>query len=447
MRTKIAVLAVVVAAMAFFAPSSAVAWDHHPLVTAPVLSTMPEVMDAPVVAAESLEAFLLDVEQDLAILLEEEETWARANMEAYKPRPDALTFQATGQAADIRERFFRAIRVNPGIQTPLYVSPLAGTNPEPGTLLAPSNVSILHELTMLGAFDFEQLAEGELAYPVDIIATASNEPDYGMDIGLFEDNGTDFGQEYGFGVQPFGNPGLDYGSQAPFHMGFYHESPIVYFFASFLNECYPEYRIHLYKSLSEFAFDHGHDYWGWRFMGWGLHYLADLSMPYHTAPLPGHTAFEMILVSLLDMLGIPEPQADAVQLSSNRHVALESFGANILVEATRDNDEQDLIMAALLEERAIPTYSDETPRLVAGVAHGLTTRMDRTIERLMPNYYVSDPSVELGDIPEHIWIANMVFAEHGPQGVAAIEKQMARAMKAFADYGRSFVLDILAPEE
>ena len=43
-----------------------------------------------------------------------------------------------------------------------------------------------------------------------------------MDIGLFADNGTDFGQGYGFGIQPFGNPNLEYSSQAPFHMGFYH---------------------------------------------------------------------------------------------------------------------------------------------------------------------------------------------------------------------------------
>lgn len=55
-----------------------------------------------------------------------------------------------------------------------------------------------------------------------MIASANDEPDFGMDIGLFADNGTDFGQRYGFGQQPFGNPNLDYGSQAPFHMGFYH---------------------------------------------------------------------------------------------------------------------------------------------------------------------------------------------------------------------------------
>lgn len=444
MRNRLSFLVMVSIGTLFSASHPAVAWEHHPLITGPVLSTMPEMMDAAAVPAVSLESFLLEVEQELAEFLEGEETWARTNLGAYKGRPEALAFEATGQAEDIVERFFRAIRVNPDIRTPLYVSPLSGTGSGSGAVLTPSDVSILEDTSMLGAFDFEQLAEGESIHPADVVATASNEPDYGMDIGLFEDNGTSFGLEYGFGVQPFGNPGLDYGSQAPFHMGFYHESFIVYFFAPFLNECYPEYRIHLFKSLSEFAFSHGQDYWGWRFMGWGLHYLADLSMPYHTAPLPGHTPFQMILLSLLDMLGLAQPQADAVQLSSNRHVALETFEASVLVDATLYNDEQDPIMAALIESRPIPSYSDGAPRLVAGAAHGLTDKMDSAIARLMPHYYVSDPAVELGDIPERIWIADMVFAEHGPQGVAAIEKLQARALRGFADYGRSFVLDILA---
>jgi hypothetical protein len=245
-------------------------------------------------------------------------------------------------------------------------------------------------------------------------------------------------------MQPFGNPNLDYGSQAPFHMGFYHESWIVYLFAPFLNETYPEYRIHLFKSLSEFAFSHGQDYWGWRFMGWGLHYMGDLSMPYHTAALPGYTTLQMLWVNILSMLGFPTPQANAVQLSSNRHVALETFQGIILNEALLKNDTQDPTLAALLQARPIPAYSDDSPRcLLSDAAHGMTTKMDKAIARYMPQYYVSNPSVELGDIPERNLIVDMIAAEHGPDAVTAMDKLQAEAFSAFATHGRSYVLAIL----
>ncbi len=413
------------------------------MLTKPVLSTMAEVTGASPATAVSLKAFLIAVEPELVTLLNDEETWARTNMPSYKARPDALAFQATGIPDDICDRFFRAIRVNPNIETPLYLSPLAGVK-SAKAVLDPSDVSILQDTSNLTVFDFVEVTEGTPVTPIDIVAAASNEPDYGMDIGLFTDNNTAFGLEYGFGAQPFGNPNLDYGSQAPFHMGLYHESWIVYLFAPFLKESYPEYRIHLFKSLSQFAFSHGQDYWGWRFMGWGLHYLGDLSMPYHTAALPGYTTLEMLWVNILNMIGFPAPQANAVQLSSNRHVALETFQGIILNEALLDNNLQDPSLAALLKSRTIPAYSDSVPRgPLSEASHDLTTKLDNAIAKYMPSYYVSNPSVELGDIPERSGIVDMIWAEHGPDGVTKLDKLMADAFSGFAIYGRSYVLAIL----
>ena len=50
------------------------------------------------------------------------------------------------------------------------------------------------------------MAPGEPVSIAEVIASASDEPDFGMDIGLFADNGTDFGQRYGFGINPLGTP-------------------------------------------------------------------------------------------------------------------------------------------------------------------------------------------------------------------------------------------------
>lgn len=442
MRNRIVFFLLLLAGLVLFMPHTVVAWEHHPLFTRPVAATLPEVADAAPVQARSLQSFLAAVELDLAALLAEEENWARTNLPAYRPRPDALAFEATGTAGDIEERFFNAIRVNPEIKVPLYVSPLAGAKAQP--VLVPSDVSILQDVSNLEVFDFLLLLEGDLVAPLDVVAAASNEPDYGMDIGLFEDNGTAFGATYGFGIQPFGNAHLDYGTQAPFHMGFYHESWIVYLFAPFLKECYPEYRIHLFKSLSQFAFEHDQDYWGWRFMGWGLHYLGDLSQPYHTAALPGYTTLQMLWVNLLDMLGFPRPQANAVQLASNRHVALETFEGIVLADAVRTNDLQDPTLAALLESRTIPPYSDSVPRArLAAATHALTMKMNRQIVKYMPAYFVNNPAVELGDIPQRYAIVDAIMANHGPGGVRKMEEIQAAAFKRFGTWGRSFVRAVL----
>ncbi len=422
---------------------AAMAWEHHPLITKPVVSTMPRVALALQAPARTLEDFLLAEEEGLAALLAAEEAWAKANLPWYAPCPAPLMFEADGNGDTIRERFFKAIRVNPTIKTPLYLSPLShAANAK--RLLDPSDVSILEDTGNLALFDFVAVTAGDLLTPADIVATASNEPDYGMDVGLFEDNDTAFGLEYGFGMQPFGNPNLDFGSQAPFHMGFYHESPIIFFFASFLKQSYPEYRIHLFKSLSKYAFEQGETYWGWRFMGWGLHYLADLSMPYHTTVLPGVSTFRMLLINVLNMLGWTTPQENAVQLSSNRHMALEIFEGILLEEATRANNTQDIVMAALLKDRDIPEYADDLPRhRLSYTSHFWSGKTDKTIVRYMPEEFVSDPSVELMDLDERYEIVDRIKAQHGAAAVAALEQLEAKALSAFAVYGRGYIKAIL----
>ena len=56
-------------------------------------------------------------------------------------------------------------------------------------------------------------------------------------------------------------------------MGFYHEAGIVYAAGGFIKRTLPEYRMNQFLSLARFAFKTGHPYWGYRFTGWGLHFV------------------------------------------------------------------------------------------------------------------------------------------------------------------------------
>ncbi len=231
------------------------------------------------------------------------------------------------------------------MKLPLYLQLMPGEQRKVNTI-APHDVTIFKDATYLEDVQLVQLKEGDMVAPVDVATSANDEPDHGLDIGLFTDSNTDYGKEFGFGTQPFGNPNLDYSSQAPFHMGFYHESPVLYALGAFLKQTYPEYRIQLFKQLSEFAFENGHDYWGWRFMGWGMHYIGDFSNPYHITPVPGNTTLETLFPGVLGLAGFPQAQKDATQLVSNRHTVLEDFQSLVMSTALKeDNHRHQTIMA------------------------------------------------------------------------------------------------------
>lgn len=349
---------------------SALAWSNHACLTQAALDGQAGYREE--VSAEPLEDFLEEQENKIGELLQAEEKWALANVDSYPARPQALDFQ-TSPEADLRGRFLKALRINPEIKTPLYIRQVGGGLPANVIPLPKSAVSVLGE-------NFEgnlylPLRPGEKISALDVLASGSDEPDNGMDIGLWEDNETAFGKEYAYGKQPFGNPKLNYGTQAPFHMGIYHESKIIYAAAPDLKRTFPEQRVHLFRSLSELAFETGHPYWGYRFAGWGLHYLQDMTMPYHASIMPGRSTINMLTIPLLDMIGVHGPLEDAVGEVSRAHILMEKLLVQDLRKVCQNEDENSEITKALRDtskDRTYPPYSDHfTSQIAAKESHAV----------------------------------------------------------------------------
>ena len=417
------------------------AWNEHPLISYPVVSVMSELRDAKPVHVESLDAFVMAEEKRLSRFLSEEETWARNNLPWYAPRPESLAFKATGNPNDIHLRFCQAIRVNPKVKFPLYLQFLPGIEAGRSPNLTAKDITFLQDTSDWGSTTFVGLKAGEMVQALDVVVSATDEPDLlGLDIGLFEDNGTDFGKVYGFGVLPFGNPHLEYGSQAPFHMGFYHEAKIIYFLAGFLKKTYPEYRIHLYKKLSEFAFQSGHPYWGWRFMGWGLHYLADLTQPYHATALPGVSTSRSLWINMEDLFGVHGPKADAMQLVSNRHTAVEKYLQVVLQKAYRDKDQSNPILLSLRSIKERLPYEDTVPRqVIAQQAHARSAETDAVLVENMPKKFILDPHFELGTSEEREQIVLKIQAEKGQAAIDRLNSLIVDLLEPFVTYGPSFI--------
>lgn len=419
--------------------NTARAWSEHPLLAYPVLSTIPELANKQDIQVMSLHSFLVKEEAGIAKLLKEYEIWATQNLGYYPSLPEGLTFKNTGNPDDIVQRFLYAIRLNPNVKMKLYLHLLPNQEVGDQPIASPRDITTLKDISSMLFTNYVEIQEGQLVSPLMVLCTANDEPDYGFDLGLFEDNNTDYGKMYGFGVQPFGDPNLEYGSQAPFHMGFYHEAKIVFMAGPFLKRTMPEFRISLFKALAEYAFATGNDYWGYRFMGWGMHYLGDMSMPYHTAPLPGTSALKMIWINLKAMLGFPKSKDNAVQIVSNRHSVLEEYQWQIVKRAYKNDPDNNPVIQALKNPIAQVDYVDDFPRNVAALESvKRAKRINKNLKKWVPKRLVSDPKVEVPGSPELEKIIEIIKAENGQEAVDGMTGMIAELMQSYSMHLRSF---------
>ncbi len=311
-------------------------WSNHYLFNREALAALPEIADAPNVKVESLESFLLKEQVGISELLAKVENEAKESYAKKAPLPEALAFKG-GDASNIRANFLRAIRINPGTPLGYFLQQLPGKK-LPGKPADPNKVSIFGEKDLKRKYIYYQIKQGDMVSPLEVLAAAGDEPDFGIDINLFVDNNEKFSQDYGFGNQSFGNPKLYYGTQAPFHIGYYHESGIIFMAAGFLKRTYPRYRVHQFMNLARYAFKTGHPYWGYRFLGWGLHYIGDLTQPYHARVLPNYGTMGMLWINTKAMMGFPTSKDQAIDRITARHTAIEEYHFSVMAAAYAQNN-------------------------------------------------------------------------------------------------------------
>jgi hypothetical protein len=422
----------IVAAVLCLQCGAVLAWSDHASLLWPLVRTMPDLLQ-PTVTVESLDAFLQAEAQGLEQLLADEEVHARQTIIPYAPRPDSLVFRA--DARDLRRAFFEAVRINPTLfYAPYRQATVEDVAEYDVTILRYADLSFLTPDVTNKDTVYFQLSPGDRVAPAHIIASASDEPDFGMDIGLFTNYGSEFGARYGFAEQPFGNPNLEYSSQAPFHMGFYHLDWLTRTAQPALLNTYPEWRIQLFGALAAYAFSTGHDYWGWRFTGWALHYIGDLSQPYHAQPLPGVST-----ASALWLLVWGETD-QAIQLVSNRHGVLESYQYQRVQDALNRRAWDDPILLSIASGGPATEYADRTLRDGLSLESAEAgTAIDAALETYMPARFVSNPSFEWTGSGEEPGVVDTVRNEGGAQAVDALDLAVAAQLRRFSRYARAWI--------
>ena len=429
-----------VAALLLGAPGPAFAWSNHGLLTYWTFKDTAEVAAAPDVQAEPLDAFLRDQEQAIANLLEAQEIWARANVPTYPPRPDELAFKVDALRDDAarRKAFAEALRIAPNTRFALFTQNLPGFSRSGAKTMPFAEVSTLRE-PAFSMMRFFRLEPGETVPALLVLASSSDEPDFGVDINCWEDSPSEWGKRYKFGKLPFGNPALDFATQAPFHMGFYHQSWLIYRAAPFVARTYPTLRAHQFIGLARLAFRTGHAYWGWRFAGMAMHYVQDLTQPYHASILPGVSTLRMIAANTVAMIGWKGPKDSMVVLASNRHLAFERYEALLIYRDTAAGGKAPMI-AALQDssrDKSYPTWSDLYLRdVVTQESFDFGETLSAALLSAFPPKYVSDPSYDFGASGGSGALIAEV-AERTPQQRAAIEGAVVELMGHFGAHSRN----------
>lgn len=336
--------------LSFCLVQSVEAWQSHFLLTAPILSNMPEISQNPSVPAETLTAFLEAESEGLVTLLKDIDSWPSEVRDPYSnsggpgytnpfpPLPSELVFRGKNDSQrSLLQQFTDRARIHPQETSGMHYDTLF-VEYAPGQSHRINNPLKIEDVVLASIADkipianppLEKVNPGELVSAYEIITSAVDEPDFGMDVNLFEDNSTDFGKKYKLRNTPgFTNKDLAIGTQAPFHMGWYHENSWIKGFGPNMKPMYAEYRIHFFITLSRYAFKTGHPYWGCRFLGWAIHYLQDLSQPYHAKLVPGIITAEILISN----------QAKLKNRVSNLHLALENYQYNLMTGAfTQSNN-------------------------------------------------------------------------------------------------------------
>ncbi|WP_372240140.1 phospholipase [Pseudomonas sp. R-28-1W-6] len=361
-------------------PLAAHAWSNHSLGSLLALRGMPEL--AAEVPAEPLEAFLLEQAPAIERLLDQQESFAREYFPGYPARPDNLRWLAAG-LKEPRQAFLRALRINPEVRLASFIQQLPGQDAGGRRRLLSQDVLVFHKIGPWSHWRYLELRPGEAVSALQVLASAADEPDYGHDINLFRDNPGTAGQDYNFGEQPFGDARFEYSSQAPFHIGYYHESELIFAAAPYLARTLPHWRIYQYSGLARLAFASGHPYWGYRFLGWALHYLQDLTQPYHARVLPGVGTGDMVLIAAKAEAGYPEDREAAIQRVADRHTAIEHYQLERMQLLMHDGPADHPLLAAyadLREDAGSPAVGpDYAVQVVAAESQARADQLDQLI--------------------------------------------------------------------
>jgi hypothetical protein len=446
---------------ALLKPLSALSWSQHYLMTARALEhpalTQEKALEqlspkrlSRKVRVEALEEFLAKEQSGVAQVFKEFESWVLLkSKETNRPLRWANPFpfpENPQMGKPSREAFLKAARLNPEATFPLVIRIFPGAQPQHQEVPATSVNRAVSPMPSFPAEDWVQrfdAVEGREVTAYEVLTNYSDEPDWGFDQALWSH------KEYGYGELPYGKlEGT--ASQAPFHMLFRHENLIMNTVAPELRDGMGVERFELFRRLAGFAFKTGHPYWGLRFTAWALHYVQDLTQPYHARAVP-HGNWKWLLRYLISS-DKKHYQAETLSIVKNRHLMFEDAMAFALQQTWSERHPLQDALAQRLSSGMV-TYGEEVRgssekflMAVASIAAKHAQRVDSCVESAFEARVVKDPTYALEN-DTRFKIRDIMRGIYSRQREA--EELFAEAGTDFEQAGRSTraVLQTLIPQD
>ena len=293
---------------------------------------------------------------------------------------DDLNYSKAGPAEEIRtvDRFLDAMRISP--QTALHYVRIRGVDEVSG--------DAAHDPSRSGppGGSYVETGRNKAMTARDVLCTFSDEPDWGMDQDLF------LIEKYGYGEPPYGGAsGLS--SQAAFHMAFFRENPLLFRLLPRLRLSFMEERIRVFLDLANLAFTHGSDYWGWRFTAWAMHYVQDVTQPYHARafPFPLYKVFLRFINSGNLATFVEKHQ----NLLRNRHTLFEAAIHFMLNAAAKHREPHPFLLALADAGEAFSGSLRSVMKAAARAPARLNRSIDRSLVKLMRDPRFDDPTYDL----------------------------------------------------
>ena len=107
----------------------------------------------------------------------------------------------------------------------------------------------------------------------------------------------------------------------------------------------------------------------------------------------------MLWINTLDIVGIHDPKTHAINLVTNRHLALENYQLRWLRDAYLRHDANDAALRALADTSrdARTTWQSDLPRrVITQQASDLADGLDAVLAARLPAKYTSDPDYVFG---------------------------------------------------
>ncbi len=349
-------------------------WNTHALLTLGAMRSEMSPLLARDVPVTRLEDFLASVREQMRPVVQ----WYQG-LPNHEAKNSGLRDRQRGEIRSV-DQFLEAMRINPG--TPIPYVTIRGVD----EVFANAE----HDSSRSGppGGSYVGTEVNRMVSAREVLCTFSDEPDWGMDQDLF------LIENYGYGSPPFGGVSGP-SSQAAFHMAFFWENPLLVGLLPRLRLSFMEERIRVFLALAQLAFTHGIDYWGWRFTAWAMHYLQDLTQPYHARAFP--FPLYRVLIRFLRSGNLTAFIESHENLLKNRHTLFEAAVHFMLNEAFKKRETDPFLLALANAGDAFSGSLRSVMKAAARTPARLNRPIDRALVTLVGDRRVDDSTYDMAE--------------------------------------------------